>query len=103
MLDRDDLVECAVLLKSALEKKIDRIQIPRNCLDVLGQHIYGIAIEEVMHADEIFKLIKRSYCYAELKRADFDDVVDYLAGKYVSLEARHVYAKIWIDEETKMV
>ena len=103
VLDRDDLVECAVLLKSALEKKIDRIQIPRNCLDVLVQHIYGTAIEEVMHADEIFKLMRKSYCYATLTRTDFDDVLDYLAGKYVSLEARHVYAKIWIDEETKMI
>ena len=103
VLDRDDLVECAVLLKSALEKKIDRIQIPKNCLDVMAQHIYGVAIEEVMHSDDVYKLIKRSYCYAGLKRTDFDDVVDYLAGKYVSLETRHVYAKIWIDEETKRI
>src|SRR3989344_5287934 len=44
VLDRDDLVECAVLLKSAIEKKIDKIHIPSNCLDVLAQHIYGMAI-----------------------------------------------------------
>src|SRR3989338_3156141 len=34
VLDRDDLIECAVLLKSAVEKKIDKIHIPANALDV---------------------------------------------------------------------
>jgi ATP-dependent Lhr-like helicase len=46
VLDRDDLVECALLLKAAIERKIDRLHIPRNCLDVLSQGIYGIAIEQ---------------------------------------------------------
>jgi len=45
VLDRDDLVECSVMLKEAIEKKIDRIQIPKNCLDVLAQQIYGMAIQ----------------------------------------------------------
>ena len=45
VVDRDDLVECSLILKNALEGKIDRINIPQNCLDVLSQHIYGMAIE----------------------------------------------------------
>jgi ATP-dependent helicase Lhr and Lhr-like helicase len=49
VLDRDDLVECAVLLKSAIEKKIDNISVPKNCLDVLAQQIFGMAIEDVSH------------------------------------------------------
>ncbi len=43
--NRDDLVECSVLLKDAKEGKIDKINIPQNCLDVLAQHIYGMSIE----------------------------------------------------------
>jgi ATP-dependent Lhr-like helicase len=31
------------------------------------------------------------------------DVIDYLSGKYISLEDRHVYAKIWYDETTGMI
>jgi len=103
VLDRDDLVECSVLLKSALDKKIDKIKIPENCLDVLAQHIFGIAIEEQIHIEDLYKLVKNSYPFRNLKRVDFNDVVDYLAGKYASLETRHVYAKIWYDEETGMV
>jgi len=103
VLDRDDLVECAVLLKSAIEKKIDKIHIPENALDVLAQQIDGIAISEKIHIDELFKLIRKSYCYHRLSRKDFQDVMDYLTGKYISLEDRHIYAKIWYDEETGMI
>ncbi len=99
VLDRDDLVECSVLLKNAIENKIDEIHIPKNCLDVLAQQIYGIAIEEIQNIDNVYELIRRSYCYKNLKREDFDSILDYLAGKHVTLEERNVYAKIWIDRK----
>ena len=100
VLDRDDLVECAVLLKSAIEKKIDKIHIPKNCLDVLAQQLHGMSIEQKWKVRELFNLTKQSYCYHELEYRDFIEVVDYLSGKYISLEDRHIYAKIWYDEET---
>ncbi len=103
VLDRDDLVECSVLLKNALEQKIDRIRIPRNALDVLAQQVYGIAIADKIHEKDLFRLVKGSYCYSGLSKADFDDVINYLSGHYSSLETRHVYAKIWFDEETGMI
>jgi len=103
VLNRDDLIECSVLLKSAIEKKIDRIHIPKNCLDVLAQHIHGIAIQHKIHINDLFKLIRQSYCFHDLSFDDFKQVVEYLAGKYISLEDRHIYAKIWFDEETGMI
>ena len=103
VVDRDDLVECGVLLKNAIEGKIDEIQIPENCLDVLAQQIYGICIEGMQHIENVFSLVKRSYCYRNLKRDDFYAVLDYLAGEYVSLERKNVYAKIWVDHDTKMM
>ena len=103
VLDRDDLVECAVLLKSAVDKKIDKIHIPTNCLDVLAQQIDGIALNETIHINELFKLVKQSYCYRNLDKKDFMEIIDYLSGKYISLEDRHIYAKIWHDEKTGMI
>ncbi|MBI2541684.1 ATP-dependent helicase [Candidatus Woesearchaeota archaeon] len=100
VLDRDDLVECSVLLKSAIEKKIDRIHIPKNCLDVLAQQLHGISLEQKWNVKQLFELVKRSYCYNELNWKDFIEVIEYLSGKYISLEDRHIYAKIWYDEET---
>ena len=100
VLDRDDLVECSALLKSAVEKKIDKIHIPKNCLDVLAQQIHGMSLEQKWNVKDLFNMIKQSYCYHEVGFRDFIEVVEYLAGKYISLEDRHIYAKIWYDEET---
>jgi ATP-dependent Lhr-like helicase len=91
------------MLKNVLERNIDRIHIPENCLDVLAQQIYGIAISDQIHINSLLKLIKRSYCYRNLSREDFDEVIKYLTGFYNTLEDRNVYAKIWHDEETGMI
>ena len=97
--DRDDLVECSVLLKNAKEGKIDRINIPANCLDVLAQHIYGMSIENPWDIDYAYEVIKKSFCYKDLTRDDYEDVLSYMAGEYPELEERYVYAKIWINYE----
>ena len=103
VMDRDDLVECSLLLKAAIEKKIDRVDIPKNCLDILSQQIYGIIIQEQAHIDELYQLIKRSYCYHSLPYHDFEEVIKYLAGEYISLEDRYIFAKIWRDKGTGML
>ena len=100
--DRDDLVECAVIQKEVIERKIDKITFPKNCLDVLAQQIYGMAIYKQWNINEIFALIKKSYCYSTLSKNDFYDIISYLAGEY-ALEKSNVYGKIWYDEETKMI
>ncbi|WP_405295796.1 ATP-dependent helicase [Methanobrevibacter sp.] len=97
--NRDDLVECSVLLKNAKEGKIDKISIPTNCLDVLAQHIYGMSIENPWDIDYAYDVIRKSYCYKDLTRDDYEDVLSYMAGEYPELEERYVYAKIWIDYE----
>ncbi|MEM4366401.1 MAG: ATP-dependent helicase, partial [Candidatus Woesearchaeota archaeon] len=98
VMDRDDLVECSVLLKSALEKKIDKIHIPKNCLDVLCQHIVGMVLENVWDEREVFETIRKSYCYKDLSWGDFNSILDYLAGNFAELCDRHIYAKIWRHE-----
>jgi ATP-dependent Lhr-like helicase len=103
VMDRDDLIECAVLLKSAIEKKIDKIHIPTNCLDVLAQQIIGIALEDNILIEDLYTLIKQSYCYNKLTRKDFNQIIDYLAGEFTSLEDRYIYARIWHNKEKRMI
>ncbi len=102
ILDRDDLVECSVIAKEMVERKINKIYFPKNCLDVLSQQIFGMAIYKIWNVDEIFSLIKNSYCYSKLPRADFFDVISYLAGDY-ALEQNNVYGKIWYDKEKNQI
>jgi ATP-dependent Lhr-like helicase len=101
--DRDDLIESAILVKAAKEGKIDKISIPQGPLDVLAQHILGIALEDPISTKELYAMIKKASPYKHLERKDFDSLLSYLSGEYVSLEHRHVYAKIWKDQETGMI
>ncbi|MEM3405583.1 MAG: ATP-dependent helicase [Candidatus Pacearchaeota archaeon] len=99
VLDKDDLVECSIMLKNIIERKIDNVEIPKNCLDVLSQHIYGMAITKKYNIKDMFNIIRGSYCYKYLSYEDFLSVISYLAGEY-ALEDKRVYAKIWYDEKT---
>ena len=102
VLDRDDLVECSILMKGMIEHKVDRAEIPKNCLDVLAQQIYGMAISKIWDVDEMLNVIRKSYCYEQLSKEDFFSVVSYLDGDY-ALEHRSVYAKIWYDPASKQI
>ncbi len=98
VVDRDDLVECSVLAKNAMDRFIDSVRIPEKPLDVLAQHIVGISIEKKWGVEEAYKLVKRAYNYRNLTMEEFMNVLRYLAGKH-ELEGEGVYSKIWLDEE----
>ncbi len=95
VMDRDDLVECSVLLKAAVEKKIDKVHIPQNCLDVLAQSLDGLALMQIWDEKELYELIRQSYCYRNISYADYQEVLSYLAGEFTTLEDRYIFAKIW--------
>lgn len=99
VVDRDDLLECTVLAKLALQRKIDRIRIPRNPLDVLAQHIVGLALEKKWRIEDAYRLVRRTYTFHELSYSDFLSVLRYLAGQLGDFyEYQKVYSKIWLDE-----
>ncbi len=93
--EKDDLVECTVLTHQAYNHEIDRIDIPENNLDVLAQAIIGMSIEHRWSVEEAYELVKSAYCYKDLPKEDFMNVLEYLAGN----EFENVYPKIWYNEE----
>ncbi|RLG47725.1 MAG: ATP-dependent helicase [Thermoproteota archaeon] len=95
--DRDDLVEVAIMVREAYRGHLDRVRIPRNALDVLAQHLAGMAVERKWTVDEAYEVVRRSYCYHDLPREKFERVLTYLSGWYSSLESHRVYGKIWYD------
>ncbi len=99
VVDQDDLVECTVLAREARERRLDRVKIPKKCLDVLCQHVVGMAIEKVWSVDEALALIRNAYPYRNLTKEEFLSVLKYLSGTFSELEKKRVYAKIWFDEQ----
>jgi ATP-dependent Lhr-like helicase len=103
VLDRDELIECAVMLEKGRSGFVDKIHIPSGCLDALSQHIMGMALERQWNLEDLKHVVKRSYCYSDLKNDDFMSVIRYLSGKYAGLEERRIYSKIRYDEETNSI
>ncbi|MCE4617605.1 MAG: ATP-dependent helicase [Desulfurococcales archaeon] len=100
VVDRDDLLECTVLAQAAREKKIDRVRIPKNPLDVLAQQLIGMSIEDRWRVDEAYRLIRRTYPFHSLPYESFLRVLEYLSGAYADeVERFNVYRKLWYDPE----
>ncbi|USZ67838.1 ATP-dependent helicase [Halorussus salilacus] len=97
-LDRDELVECAVMLKKAKEGFVDRVFVPEEAYDVAAQHVYGMAINDVRPEREVRETLRRAYPYRNFSDDQFETLFRYLTSDYEGLEDKNVYAKIWRDE-----
>ncbi|WP_312908121.1 ATP-dependent helicase [Natronosalvus caseinilyticus] len=96
-LDRDELLECAVMLKKAQEGFVDSVSIPENAQDVAAQQVYGMAIAEIRPEREVLEILRRAYPYRRYGDDDWEQLLAYLTAEYAGMEDRNVYAKVWRD------
>ncbi len=96
-LDRDELVECAVMLKKAEEGFVDRVFVPENAQDVAAQQVYGMAINGPRPEAEVRGILRRAYPYREYDDAAYEQLMRYLTADYPGMEEKNVYAKVWRD------
>jgi len=96
-LDRDELVECAVMLKKAEEGFVDSVDIPHNPQDVATQHVYGMAIADIRPEAEVRGILERAYPYRDYGDAAWEQLMRYMTADYEGMEEKNVYAKIWRD------
>jgi ATP-dependent Lhr-like helicase len=76
---RDELVECAALVRAIRRGELDRLEIPKAPLDILAQQIVAMSASEEFAEDDLFALVRRAYPYRDLDRADFDAVLTMLS------------------------
>ena len=83
---RGDLLESAVVARKMRAGEIEETAIPRNPLDVLAQQVVAICADEEIAVDDLHRLVRRAYPFADLSRAQLENVLDMLAGRYPSDE-----------------
>jgi ATP-dependent Lhr-like helicase len=94
---RDDLLECAVLLRSIRAGKLDAIVTHEAPLDVLAQQIVAECACVDYSEDDLFALVRQAWPYRALDRPAFDGVVRMTAEGYATHRGRRA-ALIHRDE-----
>ncbi|MBI3606490.1 MAG: DEAD/DEAH box helicase [Nitrospirae bacterium] len=83
-LTRDELIECAALIRSVRRGELDRVVIPEAPLDILAQQVVAETACEEWPEDELYRRFTSAWPYRNLPRERFDDVVAMLADGYAS-------------------
>jgi len=94
---RGDLLEAAVVARRMHAGLIEETRIPLQPLDVLCQQIVAICCEEEISVDDLHELVRRAYPFSGLSRAQLENVLDMLAGRYPSDEFAELKPRIVWD------
>src|ERR1019366_4066750 len=86
---RDELLECAALVRSLHRGELDRIIIPECPLDILAQQIVASCAAEDWEEDDLFALVRRAYPYRNLARKEFDEIIAMLSDGIAARRGRY--------------
>ena len=86
---RDELIECASLVRSINRLELDRILIPECPLDILAQQIVAACAADDWPEDDLFALVRRAYPYRNLARKDFDEIIEMLSNGIAARRGRY--------------
>ncbi|HZR67872.1 MAG TPA: DEAD/DEAH box helicase [Burkholderiales bacterium] len=87
-LTRDDLVECAAMVRAVKQGELDRVAIPEKPLDVLAQQVVAESSAEDWDEHALFDLFRRAWPYRNLEPKECEDVVAMLAHGYSTPRGR---------------
>ncbi|MFA6110826.1 MAG: DEAD/DEAH box helicase, partial [Candidatus Latescibacterota bacterium] len=95
-----DLLELAAVTQAVLAGEIEPTTPIEAPLDVLAQVIVGAVAAQERSADELFDLVRTSFPYRDLKRPQFDLVVQMLCGRYAGTRLRELQPRLSVDPAT---
>ncbi len=85
---RDDLIECAALVRAVRRGELDAIVHQEAPLDVLAQQVVAECACREYAESELFELVRTAAPYAALSRADFDAVIAMAAEGFSTRRGR---------------
>lgn len=91
-----ELTEAAAL-KSAIKENIIESRVPMLlCFDVLMQYLCTLAISDGFIPEEIFKEIKKTYCYKEITEDEWKEILYFITSGGDALQQYDEYKKVEI-------
>ncbi|MBL8579983.1 MAG: ligase-associated DNA damage response DEXH box helicase [Mesorhizobium sp.] len=92
--NRFEVLECRAALEASTVGAQDTPPLLTGALDVLAQHVLGVACGAPFDADNLYREVLTASPYAGLDRATFDRVVDFVATGGYALKSYERYARI---------
>ncbi len=92
--NRFEVLECRAALEAARAGEQDAVISRSGALDVLAQHVLGMACHGPFSPEELFEEVRSASPYSELTRARFDRVVDFVATGGYALKSYERFAKL---------
>ena len=86
---RDELMECAALVRAIRHGELDQLEIPSAPMDILAQQIVAMCAVEDWSEDELFDAIGKAYPYRNLERPQFDAIVEMLSEGIATRRGRY--------------
>jgi len=86
---RDDLLECASLVRAMRHGDLDKLIIPESPLDVLAQQIVAACAAEEWGEVDLFHLLRRAYPYRNLAPETYDAILEMLAEGIAARRGRY--------------
>jgi ATP-dependent helicase Lhr and Lhr-like helicase len=101
----NDLMECAVCAEMTRRNQLDEVRLMDSPLDVLAQHLVGMAAEGNWTKPAALETVRRAAPFAALDETEFERVLRYLAGGGSSLERQYAdtFGKVKVKEDTGML
>ena len=100
--NRFEVLECRAALQAAEAGAQDAVLSRSGALDVLAQHILGMACNAPFAPDALFEEVRSALPYAGLTRAQFNSVVDFVATGGYALRAYERFAKLRPDGDGRL-
>jgi len=97
--NRFEVLECRAAVEGVATHDLDGDPPPPGGLDVLAQHVLGMACAAPFRADDLYAEVKRAAPYATLPRQDFDDVLRFVADGGYALSGYERYRRLFRDSE----
>jgi ATP-dependent Lhr-like helicase len=85
---RDELIECAALVRSIRSGLLDRLEIPHAPLDILAQQIVAECAARDWQEEDLYALVRSTYSYRDLDRKHFDAIIEMLSDGITTQRGR---------------
>ena len=90
-------LDAAVMAPLIAEQRCESIRPVTAPLDVLAQVIVAMCAIRRWPIDELFDAVRQTWAYRDLRRSEFDSVMEMLAGRYADSHIRELRPRLRID------